>query len=71
MITLYEETIKSLVELNSQYRKELYQAVHGTGMCRTLPLCERMYIVKRLEEFIKSNDEAIRMYKEQIELDSN
>ena len=62
--TLYEETIKSLVELNSQYRKELYQAVHSTGMCSGMPLPERMYVVRRLEEAIESNNKAIKMYEE-------
>lgn len=66
MTTLCEETIRSLIQLNSQYRKELYQAVHGTGMCSGMPLPERMYVVRRLEESIKSNDEAIKMYKANI-----
>ena len=60
------ESIKAAEELIAQYKKELIDAENGTGMCTGLSKSTRDSIAKQLRSAIKSNEDSIKFYKEEI-----
>lgn len=71
MFRMEIENLKSFIDLEAQYVKELNDAVNGTGLCSGMSINQRRSIINDLNDHVKGTDEAIKISRDRIAEISN
>lgn len=58
---MYESSLNATKRLNAQYKKELTDAIHGTGLCKGISSTERNNICTSLRSAIMNTQSEIDM----------
>ena len=58
---MYERSLNAAQRLNAQYKKELNDAIHGTGLCKGISSTERNSICVSLRSAIMNTQNEINM----------
>ena len=58
---MYQSSLNAVKNLNTQYKKELNDAIHGTGLCKGISSTERNNICASLRSAIMNTQSEIDM----------